>query len=91
MPMPPTRNTAGFELSRCYVNEPMGGLTLSFAPSGIIFRLFLNALFRIRMATISELEAFGELAMESALMLPAPSFAGGSSSVKAAFCPALKV
>ena len=83
--MPPTRNTAGLEVSRCSVNEPIGELTLSSVPSGRIFRLFLNALFRIRMATINEVGVFGELATENVLTLPDASVSGGSSKVKAAF------
>ena len=54
IPMPPARNTAGFELSRCKVNEPIGALTLTFVPIGIARKALLNAVSRIRVATIKE-------------------------------------
>jgi hypothetical protein len=63
----------------------MAELTLNFDPKGSALRLFLKALLRIRIATVTELRSFGELAKESVLVLPALSVSGASSKVNAAF------
>jgi hypothetical protein len=66
---PTHQKTAGLLLSVCKLNEPMAELTLNFDPTGSALRLFLKALLRIRIATITELRSFGELTKESFLVL----------------------
>ncbi len=69
----------------------MAPLTFNLVPSGIAFKLFLKAVFRIRVATTNEPLSLGLLAKENVRALPSASVSGGLVKMKSAFCPALKV
>src|SRR2546425_5444159 len=90
-PMPPARNTAAFETSLCSVNEPIAWLTFTCVPSGSTFRHFLNAVGRMRVATVIVPFSLGLVQKENVRAFPSASVSDGLSRIKSAFCPGLKV
>src|ERR1017187_2441120 len=88
MPIPPARNTAARVKPSGRVKSPDGPSIFTAAPSGIVLNTCLNAVSRIRVATI-RVSSLGPLAIEKLRTLPSESVSGGSSKVMSRYWPAL--
>src|ERR1035441_8159168 len=80
MPIPPARNTAVRVTSLWRVRLPDGPSSLTAEPSGIVFNTRLNAVSRIRVATI-RVSSSGPLAIENVRVFPSASVSWGSHKV----------
>src|SRR5689334_12544315 len=87
MPMPPAMNTAGREGSWCSVISPSGPSRPTRQPTGPEPSRRLNAVSRIRLATISS-GSCGAEAIVKVRVGPKPSNSDGSSSDQVAYWPA---
>src|ERR1035441_2997776 len=90
MPIPPARNTAVRVTSLWRVRLPDGPSILTAEPSGIVFNTRLNAVSRIRVATI-RVSSSGPLAIENVRVFPSASVSGGSHRVISRDWPASNV
>src|ERR1039458_6996961 len=88
MPIPPARNTAARVKLSGRVKSPDGPSIFTVVPSGIVFNTRLNAVSRIRVATI-RVSSLGPLAIEKLRTLPSESVSGGASKVMSRYWPAL--
>src|SRR5665213_3603798 len=88
MPIPPARNTAARVKLSGRVKSPDGPSIFTAVPGGIVFNTRLNAVSRIRVATI-RVSSLGPLAIEKLRTLPSESVSGGSSKVMSRYWPAL--
>ncbi|MNC87204.1 hypothetical protein D3C83_29090 [compost metagenome] len=87
MPMPPARNTAGRAASSCSTISPLGPSIVTATPSGAVFNTRLNAVSRMRVASINS-ASWGALAIVNVRESPSLSVSGGSTSVIRTDCPA---
>src|SRR6185312_16315742 len=81
---------AGLLAFLCRLKDPIGPSSFIFVPGFMLRRLRLNAVSRRRVANMSSL-SHGALAIENVRVLPSESVSGGSTSVRSAVWPALKL
>src|ERR1035437_9126322 len=90
MPIPPARNTGVLLTLLWRIRLPDGPSIFTAEPCGIAFNTRLNAVLRIRVATI-RVSSWGALAMENVRVFPSASVAAGLSKVMSRNWPALNV
>src|SRR5665213_571231 len=90
MPIPPPRNTAARAESFWRIKSPDGPSIFTAVPIGIVFNPRLNAVSRIRVATI-KVSSCGALAIKKLRTFPSESVSEGSSKVISRYWPALNV
>src|SRR5438876_10986552 len=81
MPIPPVKKTASRVSLGWSVKFPKGPSILTGVPSGMVLNSRLNAVSRIRVATINSHKS-GTLAIEKVRVFPSASVSGGSRRVK---------